>query len=378
MSDPHSVGFVEPVLHSFEEAITLDCGRVLPRYDLMVETYGKLNADKSNAVLVCHALNASHHVAGHYAGQEKSAGWWDNLVGPGKPLDTNRFFVIGVNNLGSCFGSTGPSSINPETGKPFGASFPIVTVNDWVQTQARLADRLGIQKFAAVIGGSLGGMQALQWSLSFPDRVGHCMVVASTPKLSAQNIAFNEVARQAIVTDPDFHGGDYYAHGVVPKRGLRLARMIGHITYLSGDDMAEKFGRTLQGDNYKYDLGGDFQVESYLQYQGDKFADYFDANTYVLITKALDYFDPARHHGGDLKAALAIAKARFLLVSFTTDWRFAPERTREIVEALMANQRDVTYAEIDAPHGHDAFLLTDARYHNVLRSYFDRIAQELS
>ncbi|WP_414674895.1 homoserine O-acetyltransferase MetX, partial [Limnobacter sp.] len=292
VSDPHSVGFVEPVLHSFEEAITLDCGRVLPRYDLMVETYGKLNADKSNAVLVCHALNASHHVAGHYAGQEKSSGWWDNLVGPGKPLDTNRFFVIGVNNLGSCFGSTGPSSINPETGKPFGASFPIVTVNDWVQTQARLADRLGIQKFAAVIGGSLGGMQALQWSLSFPDRVGHCMVVASTPKLSAQNIAFNEVARQAIVTDPDFHGGDYYAYGVVPKRGLRLARMIGHITYLSGDDMAEKFGRTLQGDNYKYDLGGDFQVESYLQYQGDKFADYFDANTYVLITKALDYFDP--------------------------------------------------------------------------------------
>ncbi|HEX5486943.1 MAG TPA: homoserine O-acetyltransferase, partial [Limnobacter sp.] len=292
VSDPHSVGFVEPVLHSFEEAITLECGRVLPRYDLMVETYGKLNADKSNAVLVCHALNASHHVAGHYAGQEKSAGWWDNLVGPGKPLDTNRFFVIGVNNLGSCFGSTGPSSINPQTGKPFGASFPIVTVNDWVQTQARLADRLGIQKFAAVIGGSLGGMQALQWSLSFPDRVGHCMVVASTPKLSAQNIAFNEVARQAIVTDPDFHGGDYYAHGVVPKRGLRLARMIGHITYLSGDDMAEKFGRTLQGDNYKYDLGGDFQVESYLQYQGDKFADYFDANTYVLITKALDYFDP--------------------------------------------------------------------------------------
>lgn len=377
VSDPHSVGFVEPVLYSFEEALTLECGRALPRYDLMVETYGSLNADRSNAVLVCHALNASHHVAGHYAGQEKSAGWWDNLVGPGKPLDTNRFFVIGVNNLGSCFGSTGPSSINPDTGKPFGASFPIVTVTDWVHAQARLADRLGIEKFAAVIGGSLGGMQALQWSLSFPDRVGHCMVVASTPKLSAQNIAFNEVARQAIVTDPDFHGGDYYAHGVVPKRGLRLARMIGHITYLSGDDMAEKFGRALQGENYKYGLAGDFQVESYLQYQGDKFADYFDANTYVLITKALDYFDPARHHNGDLKAALAKAKAQFLLVSFTTDWRFAPQRTREIVEALMANQRNVTYAEIDAPHGHDAFLLTDARYHNVLRSYFDRIAQEL-
>ncbi|MBU0782289.1 MAG: homoserine O-acetyltransferase [Gammaproteobacteria bacterium] len=378
MSANQSVGFVEPELIEFTAPLLLECGKTLPSYSLMVETYGTLNADKNNAVLVCHALNASHHVAGLYEGQEKSEGWWDNMVGPGKPLDTNRFFVIGVNNLGSCFGSTGPSSINPETGKPYGAGFPFVTVQDWVNAQVRLADHFGIQKFAAVMGGSLGGMQALQWSLSYPDRVGHCMVVASTPKLSAQNIAFNEVARQAIVTDPDFHGGNYYEHGVVPKRGLRLARMIGHITYLSGDDMAEKFGRTLRNGDYNYGLDVDFQVESYLRYQGDKFADYFDANTYLLITKALDYFDPARHTGGDLVKALEVSKAKFLLVSFTTDWRFAPERTREIVEALMANQRDVTYAEIDAPHGHDAFLLTDSRYHNVVRGYFERIARELA
>ena len=378
MSANQSVGFVKPELIEFSTPLLLECGKSLPSYSLMVETYGTLNAEKSNAVLVCHALNASHHVAGLYEGQDKSEGWWDNMVGPGKPLDTNRFFVIGVNNLGSCFGSTGPSSINPETGKPYGADFPFVTVQDWVNAQVRLADCFGIEKFAAVMGGSLGGMQALQWSLSYPDRVGHCMVIASTPKLSAQNIAFNEVARQAIVTDPDFHGGNYYEHGVVPKRGLRLARMIGHITYLSGDDMAEKFGRTLRNGNYNYGLEVDFQVESYLRYQGDKFADYFDANTYLLITKALDYFDPARHTGGDLAKALEAAKAKFLLVSFTTDWRFAPERTREIVEALMANQRDVTYAEIDAPHGHDAFLLTDERYHNVVRGYFERIAKEFA
>jgi len=378
VSANQSVGFVKPELIEFTAPLLLECGKSLPSYSLMVETYGTLNAEKNNAVLVCHALNASHHVAGLYEGQEKSEGWWDNMVGPGKPLDTNRFFVIGVNNLGSCFGSTGPSSINPTTGKPYGADFPFVTVQDWVNAQVRLADYFGIEKFAAVMGGSLGGMQALQWSLSYPDRVGHCMVVASTPKLSAQNIAFNEVARQAIVTDPDFHGGNYYEHGVVPKRGLRLARMIGHITYLSGDDMAEKFGRTLRNGDYNYGLEVDFQVESYLRYQGDKFADYFDANTYLLITKALDYFDPARHTGGDLAKALAAAKAKFLLVSFTTDWRFAPERTREIVEALMANQRDVTYAEIDAPHGHDAFLLTDERYHNVVRGYFERIAKELA
>ncbi len=344
----------------------------------MVETYGTLNADRSNAILVCHALNASHHVAGYYEDKPEDTGWWDNMIGPGKPVDTNRFFVIGVNNLGSCFGSTGPKTINPDTGQPWGADFPLVTVEDWVDAQARLADHFGIQRFAAVMGGSLGGMQALQWSIRYPERLGHCVVIASTPKLSAQNIAFNDVARQAIVTDPDFHGGDYYRHGVLPRRGLRLARMIGHITYLSGDDMSEKFGRALRSGEYRFGYGVEFEVESYLRYQGDKFSDYFDANTYLLITKALDYFDPARHTGGNLTEALKPATAQFMMVSFTTDWRFAPERTREMVRSLLQNGRNVTYAEIDAPHGHDAFLLSDPRYHAAMRAYFERIAAEVS
>lgn len=364
----------------FAAALPLQSGAAIADYTLMYETYGTLNAARSNAVLVCHALNASHHVAGMYADESKSSGWWDNMVGPGKALDTDQFFVIGVNNLGSCFGSTGPMHINPATGKPYGATFPVVTVEDWVHAQARLADALGINQFASVMGGSLGGMQALAWSIMYPARLRHCVIVASTPKLSAQNIAFNDVARQAILTDPDFHGGDYYAHGVVPKNGLSVARMIGHITYLSDDDMAEKFGRKLRdtartGD-YQFGFGVDFEIESYLRYQGLKFSEYFDANTYLLITKALDYFDPARACGGDLTCALANTRAEFLLVSFATDWRFAPARSREIVQALVNNQRRVTYAEIDAPHGHDAFLLEDPRYHNLVRSYYDRIAGE--
>ncbi len=361
----------------FSEPLPLQSGAALADYTLVYETYGTLNADRSNAVLVCHALNASHHVAGSYEGKPKSEGWWNNMVGPGKPLDTDRFFVIGVNNLGSCFGSTGPMHNNPATGKPYGASFPVVTVEDWVHAQARLADRLGIQKFAAVMGGSLGGMQALAWSMLYPTRIAHSLVIASTPKLSAQNIAFNDVARQAILTDPDYHDGDFYAHGVVPKRGLRVARMIGHITYLSDDDMAEKFGRDLRNADYQFGYGVDFEIESYLRYQGDKFSEYFDANTYLLITKALDYFDPARTHDGDLDAALAKTQAEFLVVSFTTDWRFAPDRSREIVQALVNNQRRVTYAEIDAPHGHDAFLLDDARYMNVVRAYYDKVWRQL-
>jgi homoserine O-acetyltransferase len=374
-----SIGLVSPQALHFAEPLRLASGASLADYTLMVETYGTLNADKSNAVLICHALNASHHVAGHYA-QPKSAGWWDNMVGPGKPVDTNRFFVIGVNNLGSCFGSTGPMHVNPATGKPYGAAFPVVTVEDWVAAQARVADRLGIARFAAVMGGSLGGMQALAWSIMFPERLRHCIVIASTPKLSAQNIAFNDVARQAILTDPDYRGGNFYEHGVVPKNGLKVARMIGHITYLSNDDMAEKFGRRLRNEaernDYKFDFGIDFEIESYLRYQGDKFSEYFDANTYLLITKALDYFDPAREHGGNLAKTLENTRAQYLVVSFTTDWRFAPERSREIVQALLANRRKVTYAEIDAPHGHDAFLLEDARYMNVVRAYFERVAQE--
>ena len=372
-----SVGNVKPQSMHFAEPLPLQSGAALSDYTLVYETYGTLNADRSNAVLVCHALNASHHVAGTYEGQPKSAGWWDNMVGPGKPLDTDRFFVIGVNNPGSCFGSTGPMHTNPATGKPYGASFPVVTVEDWVHAQARLADALGIRKFAAVMGGSLGGMQALAWSTLYPDRLGHCLVIASTPKLSAQNIAFNDVARQAILTDPDFHDGDFYAHGVVPKRGLRVARMIGHITYLSDDDMAEKFGRDLRGTDYQFGYGVDFEIESYLRYQGDKFSEYFDANTYLLITKALDYFDPARACDGDLAAALSGTQAEFLVVSFTTDWRFAPERSREIVQALVKNERRVSYAEIDAPHGHDAFLLDDPRYMGVVRAYYDKVWRSL-
>ncbi|WP_140629699.1 homoserine O-succinyltransferase MetX [Methylibium rhizosphaerae] len=372
-----SVGFVTPQTAHFALPLPLQSGAQLAGYSLVYETYGTLNADKSNAVLVCHALNASHHVAGLHEGQERSEGWWDNLVGPGKPLDTDRFFVIGVNNLGSCFGSTGPMHTNPATGRPYGADFPVVTVEDWVDAQARLLDSLGITQLAAVIGGSLGGMQALSWTLQHPERVRHALVIASAPNLSAQNIAFNEVARRAIVTDPDFHDGHFYAHGVVPRRGLRVARMIGHITYLSDDVMEEKFGRDLKAAELAYSTQDiEFQIESYLRYQGDKFSEYFDANTYLLITRALDYFDPARRYGGDLTKALARAAAKFLVVSFTTDWRFSPQRSREIVKALLDNRRDVSYAEIDAPHGHDAFLLDDPRYHNVVRAYFERIARE--
>ncbi len=373
----HSVGQVTPQSLHFAAALPLQSGASLRDYTLVYETYGRLNADKSNAVLVCHALNASHHVAGTYAGQDKSEGWWDNLVGPGKPLDTNRFFVIGVNNPGSCFGSTGPMHTNPDTGRPYGADFPVVTVEDWVDAQARLLDRLGITQLAAVLGGSLGGMQALSWSLRYPERLRHCIAVATAPNLSAQNIAFNEVARRAIITDPDFHGGHYQAHGVVPKRGLRVARMIGHITYLSDDAMEAKFGRGMKGGAPGYSTQDiEFEIESYLRYQGDKFSEYFDANTYLLITRALDYFDPARAYEGDLTAAFAAARCQFQLVSFTTDWRFSPARSREIVKALLDNRRDVSYAEIEAPHGHDAFLLDDARYHHLLRACFDNIARE--
>ncbi len=377
-----SLGLVTPQVLNFATPLKLQSGASIADYNLVVETYGQLNAQKSNAILICHALNASHHVAGVSPSDPNDVGWWDNMVGPGKPVDTNQFFVIGVNNLGSCFGSTGPMSVNPATGKPYGASFPVVTVEDWVNAQARVADHFQIEKFAAVMGGSLGGMQAMAWSMMYPNRIGHCIVIASTPKLSAQNIAFNEVARSAILSDPDFHGGDYYAHDVKPRRGLRVARMIGHITYLSDDDMAEKFGRELRradgdSDEYNFNFDVEFEVESYLRYQGEKFADYFDANTYLLITRALDYFDPAKPFANNLSAAMKNIAAKFLVVSFTTDWRFAPERSREIVKALLDNKLDVTYGEIDAPHGHDAFLLEDPRYHNLVRAYFEQIAQEL-
>ena len=377
MNDSQSVGAAQPQVMRFDDPLKFRSGAMLDSYELMYETYGVLNARRSNAVLVCHALNASHHVAGYYAGDPGNIGWWDNMIGPGKPLDTEKFFVVGVNNVGGCFGSTGPASTNRKTGKPFGSAFPVVTVEDWVNAQARLADRLGIGSFAAVMGGSLGAMQALDWAIRYPTRIRNAIVVAAAPKLSAQNIAFNEVARQAITTDPDFHGGDFYEHGVVPRRGLRLARMIGHITYLSDDAMMERFGRSLRSGALGFTFDVDFEVESYLRHQGDKFAEYFDANTYLLITRALDYFDPAQDHGGSLSRAFANAMARFLVISFTSDWRFSASRSREIVKALLDNRCDVSYAEIDAPHGHDAFLLEDARYHALVRAWFDKVHRSL-
>jgi homoserine O-acetyltransferase/O-succinyltransferase len=375
--DPRSVGAAVAQRAGFLEPLIMKAGKTLASYELVYETYGTLNKDRSNAVLVCHALSGSHHVAGYYADDPKKVGWWDNLIGPGKPIDTDRFFVIGVNNIGGCHGSTGPGSVDRSTGKPYGAAFPVVTVEDWVASQARLMDRLGIEKLAAAIGGSLGGMQAMQWTLQFPHRIGHAFVIAAAPRLSTQNIAFNDVARQAIVSDPDFHGGNFYEHETVPARGLKLARMLGHITYLSEDLLMEKFGRVLKRDEYGFNYDVEFEIESYLRYQGDKFAQVFDANTYLLMTKALDYFDPAKETGGDLARAFSTATADFFVASFKSDWRFPPGRSREIVKALVASKKRVTYAEIDAPHGHDAFLLDNAHYHQLIAAYTDNIAEEI-
>src|SRR5690349_4072018 len=372
-----SVGPVAPQRAGFLEPLILKAGKTLASYELVYETYGTLNAARSNAVLVCHALSGSHHVAGWYADDPKKIGWWDNLIGPGKPIDTDRFFVIGVNNIGGCHGSTGPGSIDRATGHPYGASFPVVTVEDWVVSQARLMDRLGIERLAAAIGGSLGGMQAIQWALSYPERIAHALAIAAAPRLSTQNIAFNDVARTAIVSDPDFHGGNFYAHHAIPARGLKLARMLGHITYLSEDLLMEKFGRVLKRDEYGFNYDVEFEIESYLRYQGDKFAQVFDANTYLLMTKALDYFDPAKEAGGDLARALSTATAGFFVASFKSDWRFPPHRSREIVMALTAAKKRVTYAEIDAPHGHDAFLLDNPHYHRLVAAYADNIATEI-
>lgn len=373
MSESNSVGIVKAQVAHFTQPLALKSGAVLPQYHLTYETYGELNAAKTNAVLICHALSGNHHVAGRYTPEDKYPGWWDNLIGPGKPLDTNKFFVIGLNNLGGCHGSSGPSSVNPLTDKPYSATFPVVTVEDWVESQARLLDHLGIAQLAAVIGGSLGGMQALQWNIAYPERVRHAFVIASAPNLTAQNMAFNEVARQAIITDPEFFDGDYYNHGTVPRRGLRIARMLGHITYLSDDVMGEKFGRKLRHGDVKYSFDVEFEMESYLRYQGDKFAGEFDANTYLRMTRALDYFDPALNYGGDLSLALSLAQAKFVVISFTTDWRFSPARSREIVKALLDNALPVKYAEVTSDHGHDAFLMHDPYYHDIMRAYLEQV-----
>ncbi len=371
-----SVGLVKPQKIAFDKPLKLQNGQVLPKFDLMVETYGQLNAAKSNAVLICHALSGHHHVAGKHSLDDKHVGWWDNMIGPGKPIDTNHFFVIGLNNLGGCHGSTGPTSINPSTNSLYGASFPMMTVEDWVHSQAMLADYFGIEQFAAVIGGSLGGMQALAWSMMYPDRLRHALVIASAPRLSTQNIAFNDVARQAILTDPDFHGGHYHEHNTIPRRGLKIARMMGHITYLAEEGLGKKFGRILRNPQYNFDFDIDFEVESYLRYQGDKFAEIFDANTYLLMTKALDYFDPAREYDGSLGKALEHVKAKFFVASFSTDWRFSPERSHELVKALISQNKCVKYMEIESQHGHDAFLMTDKAYVDGMRAYLSRVVKE--
>jgi len=374
MQDSKSVGVVTPQYVQIDKPLQLKSGLSLESYHLVFETYGQLNAARSNAILICHALSGNHHVAGVYAENEKSIGWWDKVVGPGKPIDTNRFFVIGLNNLGGCHGSTGPASIDPRTGKQYGASFPVVTVEDWVEAQAQLAEHLGIEQFAAIVGGSLGGMQAMQWTLDYPEKVRHALVIAAAPKLTAQNIAFNDVARQAIMTDQEFYGGNFFAYDTLPRRGLRLARMLGHITYLSDDSMAAKFGRSLRKGELSFGFDVEFEIESYLRYQGDKFADLFDANSYLLMTKALDYFDSAASYDGDLSAAFRAAKANFLVISFTSDWRFSPQRSREIVKALLDNELNVSYAEINSSHGHDSFLMEPSGYHPLVRAYMDNIA----
>lgn len=378
MKEIDSIGIVTPQKWSFDSPLTLQNGCVLPRFELMIETYGTLNADKSNAVLICHALSGNHHVAGYHSKNDKHPGWWDNMIGPGKPVDTNRFFVVGLNNLGGCHGSTGPLSINPDTGKAYGADFPMVTVKDWVESQSMLADRFGIDKWAAVMGGSLGGMQALQWAIDKPQRLRHALIIASAPRLSTQNIAFNDVARQAILTDPDFCQGQYTQQQKIPRRGLRIARMMGHITYLAEDGLGKKFGRQMRQPNYQYDYNVEFEVESYLRYQGDKFAEVFDANSYLLMTKALDYFDPARDYDGNLVAAVSAIQARILIASFSSDWRFSPRRSQELLDALVAANKPVQYIALKSAHGHDAFLMEDADYQAAIRIYFNNIATELT
>ena len=388
----NSVGIVKPQKFHFDSPLNLRSGKVLPNFDLVFETYGELNANRSNAILVCHALSGDHHAAGFHSSKDKKAGWWDSCIGPGKAIDTNVFFVVCPNNLGGCAGSTGPASINPETDKHFGPDFPVVTVRDWVNSQAMLADKLNISKWAAVIGGSLGGMQVLRWAISYPERLNSAICIAAAPKLSAQNIAFNEVARQSITNDPDFCEGHYLDKGTYPKRGLTLARMVGHITYLSDSAMRAKFGKTVsdfekEGDNFGRDLRAgtlsfgfnvDFQVESYLHYQGERFSKNFDANTYLLMTKALDYFDPSFDFNGDLSKAFSASKCKFLLISFSTDWRFPPERSREIVNALLNTRKEISYLEIDADQGHDAFLMPIPRYTRALKSYLCRLHDEIN
>ena len=370
-----SVGIVESKTAFFDDPLFLKSGEVLKEYSLAYETYGVLNANGNNAVLICHALSGSHHAAGYYSEADTKPGWWDTMIGPGKPIDTNRLFVVSSNNIGGCDGSTGPSSVSQSSGKPWGSLFPQVTVEDWVETQKRLAESLGISHWAAVIGGSLGGMQALEWSVRYPSWLSHCVVLAAAPGLTAQNIAFNEIARQAIFSDPQWLQGDYALSETAPEKGMALARMVGHLTYMSADKMSDKFGRELRQGSFEPDDDEPiFQVESYLRYQGSQFAGRFDANTYVIMTRALDRFDLASHGQGDLSQALAQATAEFLVVSFSSDWRFAPSRSQEIANALLASGKRVTYADIESDAGHDGFLLEDKDYMALIGAWMKRVA----
>jgi homoserine O-acetyltransferase len=365
------------VVH-LNEPLKLACGYSLTEHVLCVETYGELNRAKSNAVLICHALTGSHHAAGWRVG-DKKPGWWDDMIGPGKSIDTDQFFVVSPSNIGTCHGSTGPLSINPKTNSTWGPNFPKLHISDWTASQRMLMDHYKIKCWAAVVGGSLGGMQAMHWSVTYPDRLLSAVVIASAMKLSAQNIAFNEIARRAIKEDIDFHGGHYQEKNKKPSRGLALARMIGHVTYLSDLSMAEKFGReVLDGDfcNEKLDPVK-FKIESYLNYQGDKFANEFDANSYILLTKMLDYFDLARKYDNQPSSAFRVATCKFLVLTFSSDWRFPPERSREITKALITAGCDVTHAEITSSQGHDAFLLPDSRYQQIFSTFMKRIASTL-
>jgi homoserine O-acetyltransferase len=363
------------VLFTEDDPLVLDSGATLAPVEVAYETYGTLNADRSNAVFVCHALTGDAHAAGHH-GDPARLGWWDTLIGPGKAVDTDRFFVVSANLLGGCQGTTGPSSIFPGNGKPYGLRFPLCTVRDLVTVHRRLLRHLGVERPLAAIGGSVGGMQVLQWSLDHPDELGSGLVICASARLTAQNIAFSAVARAAIMEDENFHGGDYYEHGVRPDKGLSLARRIAHITYLSEESMRAKFGRRLQHHGEPlHGFGIDFAVESYLEHQGESFLNRFDANSYLYLTRVMDYFDPLG--GGAPIERLRGSSTRFLVLSFDTDWRFPTAHSREIVRVLTAAHVPVTFREIASPHGHDSFLLPVPEYHRTVATFVERVRREV-
>ncbi|MEI6222618.1 MAG: homoserine O-acetyltransferase [bacterium] len=376
-----SVGLVEKQFFTFAEPgneVVLESGEKLGPITIAYETYGTLNADKSNAILVFHALSGDAHAAGYYSKDELKPGWWDVMIGPGKGIDTDKYFVISSNFIGSCMGSSGPSSQNLQTGMPYGMSFPVVTIGDMVRCQKALLDHLGVVKLLSCLGGSIGGMQALEWAVRYPEMVASAIPLATTYKHSALAIAFNEVGRQAIVADANWNGGNYYGKEL-PRKGLALARMVGHITYLSDDSMRRKFGRNLQDKTaFSFDFGVDFQVESYLRYQGEKFVDRFDANSYLYITKAADYFNLEYQHGdGSLVKAFEKTQAKFLVISFTSDWLYRTKESRRMVKAMKKAGLDVSFTEIEADFGHDAFLLANDQLTKLIAGFLARMSKEI-